>query len=195
METVLCIMLGVGLASACGFRVFIPPLVMSVAAMAGHLSLAPDFRWIGTWPALLAFATATALEIGAYYVPWLDNLLDAVATPAAVVAGIVVSASVMTDVSPLMKWTLAVVAGGGAAGMVQAVTVKARALSSLFTLGTGNHVVSTAESAGAVAASGISILIPVFAVVVLAGVALLGVLLFFRRSRARAPGAGRDAAP
>ena len=190
METLLCILLGIGLAAACGFRVFIPPLVMSIAAMAGHLTLAPDFRWIGTWPALLAFATATVLEIGAYYVPWLDNLLDTVATPAAVVAGIVVSASVMTGMSPLLKWTLAVIAGGAAAGAVQAVTVKARALSSLFTLGAGNHVVSTTESAGAVAASGISILFPAFALLVVAGALAVAFLFLARRSRARPLGGG-----
>ena len=185
METVLCILLGLGLAAACGFRVFIPPLVMSVAALAGHLTLAPGFRWIGTWPALLAFGTAAALEIGAYYFPWLDNLLDAIASPTAVVAGIMVSASVMTDMSPLLKWTLAVIAGGGAAGMVQAITVKTRALSSLFTLGSGNHVVSTTESAGAAAAAGISIVFPAFAVLVLGLAAFIGFMLFFRRSRGR----------
>src|SRR3954463_3288084 len=116
MDSILSILIGLGLAAACGFRVFVPLLIMSLASRAGvgHLALGPGFAWIGSTPALLSFAVATVLEIAGYYIPWIDNLLDTVATPAAVVAGIVVTASAMTtDVSPFLKWTLAVVAGGG----------------------------------------------------------------------------------
>src|SRR5512140_367408 len=118
MEWILGAAIGIGLAAACGFRVFVPPLVLSVAALSGHLHLAPGFQWIGTWPALTAFAVATALEIAGYYIPWVDNLLDTAATPIAIVAGVVMTASCITDVSPFLKWTLAVIAGGGAAGLV-----------------------------------------------------------------------------
>jgi hypothetical protein len=36
--------------------------------------------WLGSDAALVAFATALVVEIGAYYVPWLDNALDTIAT-------------------------------------------------------------------------------------------------------------------
>ncbi len=85
MEITLSILLGIGLAAACGFRVFVPFLIVSIAAMSGHLELTPGFEWIGTPYALAAFGAATALEIAAYYIPWLDNLLDAAATPAGLV--------------------------------------------------------------------------------------------------------------
>lgn len=183
MELALSVLLGIGLAAACGFRVFVPPLVMSIAALSGHLTLAPGFDWMGTWPALLAFATATVLEIAAYYVPWLDNLLDALASPAAVVAGIVVTASVVEGTSPLLRWTLAVVAGGGAAALVQAVTVKVRALSSLFTLGLGNHAVSTAEAAGAAAVSTASVVFPLLGVLSVLAILAAALLLLARRGR------------
>ena len=130
METLLAICAGLGLSAACGFRVFIPMLVMSIAVHAGHLEVAPDFAWIGSTPALLAFACATVLEIGGYYIPWLDNLLDTIATPAAIIAGTIVTASMVTDVSPFLRWTLAVIAGGGIAGAVQTTTVLTRAASS-----------------------------------------------------------------
>ncbi|MEZ4717485.1 MAG: DUF4126 domain-containing protein [Caldilineaceae bacterium] len=90
--------------------------VMSVAALTGNLQLTPGFAWIGTWPALILFATATVLEIGAYYIPWLDNALDTVATPAAVIAGAVVTTSVVGDISPMLRWVLAIIAGGGVSG-------------------------------------------------------------------------------
>src|SRR6266511_2330552 len=133
METILSLLVGIGLSAACGFRVFVPMLVVSIAAHAGHLKLAQSFSWMGSDPALIAFAVATGLEVLAYYVPWLDNLLDTAASPAAVIAGTIVTASLVTDLSPLLKWTLAVIAGGGAAGLVQGTTVVTRAASTATT--------------------------------------------------------------
>ena len=184
MEWVLGAAIGIGLAAACGFRVFVPPLVLSIAALSGHLALAPGFQWMGTWPALTAFAVATVLEIAAYYIPWVDNLLDTAATPIAIVAGIVVTASCVTDVSPLLKWCLAVIAGGGAAGLVQVLTVKARAASSLLTLGFGNAFVATAETLSSTALSFLAVLIPVLAVIAFVAFVSL-VFLILKSSRAR----------
>ena len=168
METLLSILVGSGLSAACGFRVFVPPLVISIAALSGHVTLADGFVWMGTWSALIAFTVATALEIAAYYVPWLDNLLDASASPAAVVAGTVVMASMVGDLSPFLKWTLAVIAGGGAAGLVQSATVVTRAASTTFTGGLANPLVATAELGGAVVVSLLSLVAPVLAVLALA---------------------------
>ena len=82
-----------GLSAACGFRVFVPLLVMSLFAKNGHLNLSPGFSWIGTYPALIAFGTATGVEIAAYLIPGLDHLLDIITTPAAVIAGTLVTAA------------------------------------------------------------------------------------------------------
>src|SRR5215475_13958065 len=112
METLLSICIGIGLSAACGFRVFVPLLAMSIAALSGHLTLAQGFAWIGSYPTLIAFSVATCLEIAGYYIPWVDHLLDTIATPAAIIAGTIVTASMVTDVSPFLKWTLAVIAGG-----------------------------------------------------------------------------------
>src|SRR5262245_10612350 len=138
MDVVLSICLGIGLAAACGFRVFVPLLGVSMAALAGQVQLAEGVAWMGTWPALVCFLTAQILELGAYYIPWLDNLLDTIATPAAVVAGTIAMGSVVTDMSPLLKWTLALIAGGGTAGLIQSATVALRGTSSVTTAGMGN---------------------------------------------------------
>jgi hypothetical protein len=173
MEIVLSALLGIGLAAACGFRVFVPPLVMSIAALSGHLELSDGFQWMGTWPALTVFACATVLEVVGYYVPWLDNLLDAIATPSAVVAGAIVTAGCVSGMSPMLKWTLAVIAGGGVAAVVQLLTVKVRALCSAFTGGAANFVLSSGEAASSVFVSVVSVLFPILVGLVLLTIALV----------------------
>lgn len=159
-EILLSLALGIGLSAACGFRVFVPFLVMSIAAQAGYLELASGWEWIGTLPAIIAFAIAAILEVVAYYVPWLDNFLDSVATPAAVVAGVVATASVVSGMSPFLTWTLAAIAGGGAAGIIQSSTVLLRGMSSMTTMGTGNFAVASTEFVGSVLFSVLALLLP-----------------------------------
>jgi hypothetical protein len=117
LDLALSIALGVGLAAATGFRVFLPMLVVSVAAYTRYLPVGENFAWLGTPSALMMLGVATAVEILAYYIPGVDNLLDTLATPAAVVAGTLVSAAVITDLPPMLKWTTAIIAGGGVAGL------------------------------------------------------------------------------
>jgi hypothetical protein len=179
-ETLLSICLGLGLSAACGFRVFVPLLVVNLAARAGWLSLAGELSWMGETPALVAFGVATVLEVSAYFIPWLDNLLDSVATPAAVVAGAVVTASVVTGMDPALKWMLAVIAGGGVAGAVQTATVGGRMVSSVATAGLGNPLVATMELLSSFSLSVFSLLVPVLA----AGL-VLGLLIFMWRRRRR----------
>jgi hypothetical protein len=97
-----------------------------VAAHTGHLSLDERFAWLATSSALITLSVAALLEILAYYVPTVDNMLDTLATPASLAAGTVISAAVMTDVPPMVKWTAAVIAGGGIAGLTQAGTATRR---------------------------------------------------------------------
>jgi hypothetical protein len=182
IDTLLSVCLGLGLAAACGFRVFVPLLVMSIASLTGHLELSGQFSWIATIPAAITFAAATLLEIGAYYIPWLDNLLDTVASPAAVIAGVVVSASVITGMDPYLKWTLAVIAGGGVAGAVQVLTTGTRGASTLTTAGLGNPFVSTFEAGGSVVTAILAVVAPILTVIL---VAVFLLLVFFRIGRNR----------
>lgn len=192
MELALNIALGIGLSAACGFRVFVPFLVASVAALTGTLPLSTEFQWIATIPALIVFGTATFLEVLAYYIPWLDNALDTIATPIAMVAGTLIAASVVTELSPLLRWALAIIAGGAAAGVVQGATALLRTKSTLTTAGMGNFVVATVELVGAFVTSLLSLLFPLLTValiVLLVYVAMrfAGRLLFGRKPLASSP--------
>lgn len=175
MEILVSLALGIGLAAASGFRIFVPFTFLSMAAIAGMVELSPTWDWIASYPALITFGIATLLEILAYYVPWLDNLLDTIAVPAAIVAGAVISASVATDMSPLLTWTLAIIIGGSAAGIVQTGTTLLRGISSISSLGTGNVVVATGEWIAATILALLALLLPIFAA--LAGLVLIAFIL------------------
>jgi hypothetical protein len=183
MELALSICLGIGLSAACGFRVFVPLLGLSLAGLAGHVQLADELAWISTWPALACFMTATVLEIGAYYVPWIDNLLDSIATPAALVAGTIAMASVVTDMSPLMRWTVALIAGGGTAGLIQTTTVAVRGTSSATTAGTANWLIATFELLASIGTTIVSLLLPLLAAGIVALTLLLALRYLFRVPR------------
>ena len=183
MEELLSVCVGIGLAAACGFRVFVPLLVVSIAAFSGNLTLAQPFQWMGTPAALITFSVATALEVGGYYIPWVDNLLDTVATPAAVVAGTVVSASMFTDMTPFLKWTLAAIAGGGVAGVIQSGTVLTRAASTTTTGGLGNPLVATGELGLSILTAVVSVFLPILALLVVAGVVFLVIRKLMRKPR------------
>src|SRR5689334_21119412 len=178
-ELGLSIALGIGLAAATGFRLFLPLLVLSVAAWTGHVNLNESFAWLGTPTAVLMLGTAAIVEIAAFYIPGVDNLLDTLATPGAVVAGTIASAAVMTDVPPMVKWTAAVIAGGGVAGVTQGVTALLRAKSTILTGGVGNAVLSTAELVGALLVSLLALAAPLAAL----GVVILFVWLGIRLIR------------
>jgi len=151
LEIILSLSLGLGLAAACGFRIFIPPLMMGLGSRFDLYELEGSFIWVGEDWAIAVFAIATLLEIGGYYVPWIDNLLDTVATPAAVIGGIfVTSASLEGDVDPSIQWILATIAGGSTAGVIQLGTVATRAVSTGVTGGLANPVVSTLEALASV---------------------------------------------
>lgn len=160
------IALGIGLAAATGFRVFLPLLIAGLAAHFGHLPLSEHFGWLASTPALVMLGTAAALEVLAYYVPGIDHALDVVAAPATLVAGAVASAAVMTDLPPSILWPVAIIGGGGIAGLTKGGTALVRAKSGLLTGGLANPAVSTAETAGATGLALVAIALPVIALLV-----------------------------
>lgn len=185
-DLALSIVLGIALAAATGFRVFLPMLIVSGAAYAGHLHLDSSFAWLGTPSALTMLSVAALAEILAYYVPVIDNLLDALATPAALIAGTIVSAAVMVDVSPMVKWTAAVVAGGGIAGLTQGLTGMLRAHSTVLTGGLGNPVIATAELCGALLITFLALVAPAAAIALVILFLLVAIRLLrrlFRRAK------------
>jgi hypothetical protein len=180
VETILAVITGIGLSAACGFRIFIPLLLLNLASMYGYINLTSGFEWIGGYYATITFAVATVFEIIAYYVPWLDNLMDAIASPISIIAGTIVTASVITDMPPSLKWVVAIIAGGGIAGLLQGSATVLRAKSSLFTGGIGNVAIATFELVGSVITSLLAILLPIIGFIL---VVILVVYLLLRAGR------------
>jgi hypothetical protein len=192
-QAVLSLGVGVGLAAAAGLRVFLPMLLLAAAARSGWVTLGDDFQWIASGFAVGAFGAATILEIAAYYLPWLDNLLDAAAGPSAVIAGIVATAAVTSELPPPVRWSAAIIAGGGTAGVVQSLTSIARLKSTLLTGGLGNPVIATFEWAGSLVTSIVAIVLPLLAIVIVIGLSVLAVS-FYLRARRRVPSSGPGSA-
>jgi Domain of unknown function (DUF4126) len=169
---------GIALSACCGFRIFIPLLAGALAGRFGFYELASDMQWMSGWPAIAAFGTAAILEVAAYYIPVVDNLLDTIATPLAVGAGTVLASSIipLPENEPLLRWVMALLAGGGTAGAIQLGTGLLRLFSTKATLGAGNVVVSTGENLAAIGGSVLSFLLPLlmFGIVLI----LLGWILF-----------------
>ena len=163
------IALGIALSGCAGFRVFIPMLAGAVAGHFGIINLSNDMAWLGSWPSIALFGTAAVAEVAAYYVPFVDNLLDTVAAPLSVAAGTVLAASLLPleDLAPALRWGIGLMAGGSAAGTIQLGTSLLRLFSSKGTAGAGNAVVATTENAAAVSGSLLSFLIPVAVAVLL----------------------------
>lgn len=169
MELFLSICLGLGLSASTGFRIFVPMLLANIAAMNGWITPTEGFAWLATWPAFFALLTATIVEIGAYYIPFIDNLLDTIATPLSVAAGTLLTTSFVEIESPVLQWGLGLIVGGGSAGLIQAGTGLLRLASSKTTVGLGNPVVSTVENVASFFLSGIAIFLPVIAFVLVVG--------------------------
>jgi hypothetical protein len=195
-DLVLSVALGIGLAAATGLRLFLPMLVASVAAYTGHLPLSENLAWLGTLPALVLLGVAAVVEVLAYTIPGVDNLLDTLATPAAFVAGTIVAAAVMTDLPPMVKWAAAIIAGGGVAGATQSVTTLVRAKSTMFTGGLGNPAIATAEFGGSLLVSLLALAAPLLTLIVIVLLLWLGVRWLRRMSHQAPPPrqAGSDTA-
>ena len=177
-KVLLSLVMGLGLSACCGFRVFVPLLVASIASKMGILHLGDSFQWMSSTAAIICFGAATIFEIGGYYIPFIDNILDTIMTPASVIAGTLLTASaIVPDLDPMLKWGLGIIVGGGSAGIIQAGTALTRATSTATTAGAANPIVATVEHILAIVGSIFSIIIPF----IIAGIVcvVIVVLLFF----------------
>lgn len=187
-DTLLSVALGIGLAAACGLRVFLPLFVSSVLAHfdLGGFGLREGFGWLAEWPAMIALGTATLAELLAYYIPFLDHALDVVAVPLSAAAGTLAAISTMADLPPMLSWGLALIAGGGLAGLISTGTAATRVASTTTTAGLGNPVIVTAETGGAAALSLLAWSFPVLALLAV-GVLLWLVVRWLLGGRGKPP--------
>lgn len=187
LEALLPIALGVALAAAVGLRVFLPLCALSLAGWMGWVELSEGFVWLGSWQALVMLSVAAVVEVAAYYLPGIDNALDAIATPVAVGAGTLATAAVITDLPPMVKWTMAVIAGGGMAGLTQGVTSLLRVKSTAVTGGLANPVLATGELGGAALISIVALAAPLLALGAVMVIAWLAIRWLRRRLRGAEP--------
>jgi Domain of unknown function (DUF4126) len=184
------IALGIGLSACCGFRVFIPLLVASIAAYFKWIPVNQGMEWLGTVPAILSFGTAAILEVAAYYIAFIDNLLDTIAAPLAILAGTLIAATVLPvgELDPMLKWGLGILAGGATAGTIQVGSGLLRLLSTKTTAGLGNSVIASGENLAAITGSVGSLLLPVImAIILLAFAIFLGFRILGRLVGKRIP--------
>jgi hypothetical protein len=165
IESLVSIALGLGLAAATGFRIFVPLLIAGLAARFGYLPLGDGFQWLASTPALVMLVTAATAETLAYYIPGVDHALDVIASPATLAAGVVASAAVMVDIPQAVMWPVAIIAGGGAAGLTKGSTALLRAKTGAMTGGFSNPLVSTVETLGATGLAVLAIVVPLLCLV------------------------------
>ena len=171
--------IGIGLAAASGFRVFLPMFAVSLASYMGWIPMGDNFEWLSGLPTLITTGAATIVEILAYYIPVVDNFLDTITIPLATVAGSVLFASQFIELDTFPQWALALIAGGGTAATIASGFAGTRAASTATTGGIGNNLVATTETAGAGLMSVLAIFLPVLAFI--AAIALLIAVHFFGR--------------
>lgn len=180
IETVISICLGIGLAASVGFRVFVPLFALSLASYFDVWELNESWQWIGGATALITLGVATLVEIFAYYIPYIDNLLDTIAVPLAAIAGTAVMMSTVADLSPVVTWALAIIAGGGTAAAIAGSSSTTRLASTATTGGVANPIVSTLETGTSVVMSVVSIFIPIIAIILVVIILFL-IFKFFKK--------------
>jgi len=162
--------MGFSLAASAGLRAFLPLFVVGVAGRLDWIPLTSRFEWLADNPALIVFGIAVVAELLADKIPLFDNFLDLFQTFTKPVAGVIVSAAVFSELSPLQTAVLAIVLGGGVATSVHLAKTKVRWLSTAATAGLGNPIISSAEEVGAWGVAWAALFLPLltaFAIVLL----------------------------
>ncbi|NCP07035.1 MAG: DUF4126 domain-containing protein [Flavobacteriales bacterium] len=180
LESIISICLGIGLAASVGFRLFLPLFALSLASYFNILELNESWQWIGSLSALLILGVATIVEIFAYFIPYVDNLLDSIAVPLAALAGTMIMLSTVADLSPEITWALAIIAGGGTAAAIAGTSSAARLTSTVTTGGIGNPVISTVETGTSILMSLVSIIFPVLAIILVLVIFLI-IFKFYKK--------------
>lgn len=183
-ETIISIFLGIGLAASVGFRVFLPLFALSIASYFGVWDLNESWEWIGSLAAIITLGVATLAEIFAYFIPWVDSLLDSIAIPLAAIAGTAVMVATISDLDPVVTWSLAIIAGGGTATAIRGASATSRLASTAATGGLGNPVISAVETGTAVVVTTASIFVPIVAAILVI-IILIIIFSIYRKLRPR----------
>lgn len=180
----LSLCMGVALSAACGFRVFVPLLAVSVAVRWGDLQVGEALSWVGTDAAFICLTVATVVELIAYYVPLVDHALDVISSPLALLAGTVLMSGMMGELPDYLQWGIGIVGGAGTAGLVKAGASALRGASAVTTATLANPLVATLENILSIVGSVLAVVLPLLAALLCV---LLGWLIFRLARRLRRP--------
>lgn len=184
-ELITALALGIGLSASTGFRVFIPLLIGGIASRFGFLQLSESFFWLASNTALMALGFASIIEISAYYIPFIDNLLDTITTPLAIGAGTLLSASILPVDNEIARWVIGFIVGGGASTAVQVSTTLLRIGSIGTTGGLGNSLVASGENVASVVTPILSLILPLLMAAIIVISLFFIVRLFFNKRTKR----------
>lgn len=179
------ITLGIGLAASAGFRVFLPLLALSIAAHYQLLPLNEHWQWLGNPSAIIILGVATLAETAAALIPWVGNLLDALAVPLAGIAGTLIMVSTVSDLPQGATWALAVITGGGAALSIKGITTALKTAGNTLTGGFAGPIMSLIETITSLLITLLSLFLPLLALVLVV-VILYALYRLIRRFRRRA---------
>jgi hypothetical protein len=166
---VLPALLGLGLAAATGLRAFLPLLLLSIAArfQLFGIDLNDKAEWLGSDAALIALGLATAIELAADKVPFLDHALSAVGTVTRPLAAVLAASSVFAGVDPVIAAVAGVIIGAPTALAFHAAQSGTRVASTATTGGLANPVVSVVEDLLAFATTLLALAAPLLVPLVL----------------------------
>ena len=167
------LVLGVSLAASCGLRAFLPLFVLGMGARLGLVDLGDAFEWLGHTPALLALGVGVVCELLGDKIPFVNHVLDLLATPLRAVAGMLVLAATVVDMPIWIVALLAIILGGGVALAVHVTKSGLRGASTAATAGASSPFHSAVEDLVCLFSTIFSMVFWVVALVIAAGALLL----------------------
>lgn len=164
--------MGLALAATCGLRAFLPLFAVGCLGATGQLELAEAFSWLQRPVALVGLGVAVVFEIAGDKFPVVDHFLDSAAVFVKPVAAMIASASVMTDMDPMVTAVVGLLIGGTMAEGVHLVKAKLRLMSSALTATIANPFISVLEDVAAVVSTVLAFVAPllIFLLALVAGV-------------------------
>lgn len=171
-----------GLSGAAGLNAWLPLFGGALAARLDWVELAAPFDDLTSNLGIGVLGALTLADFVGDKIPVIDHVLHVLGLGVAPVSGAALFAGQTGDETG-MPTLLAILLGGGTAGVVHAIRAAVRPVSTAGTAGLGNPVLSLGEDAGSLALVVLAFAVPVIAVVLLL---LLVVPLALRVRRWRA---------
>ncbi len=135
-------------------------------------------------PALVTFGVALFVEVLADKVPVIDHMLDVAQTVVRPLAGTVVVAASLEEVSPLAATVVGLIVGSTTAGGVHLAKAKVRVVSNMASVGFAAPFISVLEDITALLGSLISVFMAALAALFVLALAVF-FWMFYRRMKRR----------